>query len=119
MSKSKLQAIWEEARDDLGLDLVIPFDLELGNGATIHADVLVKNFGCPNGMIVVSEYGAIEKSLPQIDELDYGFSVLDWSRDPYDRAGMIDMLSEWGWAGPASEVPQWVVAQDSATDSEN
>jgi hypothetical protein len=67
-----LQAEWEQARDDLGLDLVIPFDLSLGNDVTIHADLLVKNFGCPNGMIVVREYAAIKQYLTKIDELDYG-----------------------------------------------
>ena len=77
-----MQAQWEEARDDLGLDLIIPFDIDLGPDVTIHAELLVKNFGCPNGMIVVREYDAIKKSLTQIDELDYGYSVLDW-QDPY------------------------------------
>lgn len=111
MSKSKMQAEWEEARDDLGLDLIIPFDLDLGNDVTIHADLLVKNFGCPNGMIVVREYAAIKKYLSQIDELNYGFSLLE-GQGPYDRESKIEMLSEWGWAGPIAEAPPWIVASE-------
>jgi|ERR1035437_212558 hypothetical protein len=112
-----MQAQWEEARDDLGLDLIIPFDIDLGPDVTIHAELLVKNFGCPNGMIVVREYDAIKKSLTQIDELDYGYSVLDW-QDPYDRESMVEMLSEWGWTGPTSEAPEWLLPPN-AIDSEN
>jgi hypothetical protein len=112
MSKSKMQAKWEQARDDLGLDLVIPFDLDLGNDVTIHAELLIRNFGCPNGMIIVREYDVVKKSLAQIDALDYGFSVLDEPHGPYDRATMIEMLSEWGWTGPMAEAPQWIVASE-------
>lgn len=107
-----MQAHWEQARDDLGLDLIIPFDLDLGTDVTIHAELLVRNFGGGNGTLVVKEYGAVKNHSAQISELDYGYSVLDESQDPYDRATMIEMLSEWGWTGPTSEVPQWIVASE-------
>jgi hypothetical protein len=94
------------------LDLVIPFDLDLGSDVTIHADLLVKNFGCPNGMIVVKEYAAVKTYLAQIDALDYGFSVLDGPLYSYDRATMIEMLSEWGWTGPMAETPSWIIASE-------
>jgi hypothetical protein len=81
MSKSKLQAHWEEARDDLALDLVIPFDLDLGNRVTIRAEVLVKHFGDGNGTLVIEEFDAVRNYEELISELDCGWSVLDEPRD--------------------------------------
>src|ERR1035441_10725273 len=94
MAMSKLQANWEKVGDDLGLDLVIPFDLHLGSDVTIHAELLVKNFGGGNGTLVIAEFDAVRKYQAQIDALDYGWSVLDEPREPYDRKNIIEMLSE-------------------------
>jgi hypothetical protein len=107
-----MQANWEQASDDLGLELVIPFDLDLGTGVIIHAELLVKNFGGRNGTMIVKKYGAVKNNLEQIQKLGFGFSVLDEPRDPYDRATMIEMLRDWEWTGPRSQAPKWMIPSE-------
>lgn len=109
MLKDRIQAEWEQARDDLGLEIVIPFKLDLENGVTIHAELLVKNFGGRNGMLIVKKYDIVKDNLTEIQKLGFGFSVLDESWQPYDRAAMIDMLSDWEWAGLTAETPNWII----------
>ncbi|MGO9112782.1 MAG: hypothetical protein ACLP9L_26410 [Thermoguttaceae bacterium] len=45
MQSSILIQAWQEAAQDLGIQIVVPFDLTLENGETVHADLLVKDFG--------------------------------------------------------------------------
>ncbi len=42
MSESQLEVSWEQARDNLGLELIIPFSLDLGSDGKIEAELLVK-----------------------------------------------------------------------------
>lgn len=108
----KEQATSELGRSEhLGLDLVIPFDLDIGNDVTIHAELLVKNFGGGNGTLVIKEWDAVRNYVALISEkLGYGISTLEEPLEPYDRETIIEMLSEWGWAGPMAEAPAWIVA---------
>ena len=71
MLKDRIQAEWEQARDDLGLEIVIPFKLDLENGVTIHAELLVKNFGGRNGMLIVKKYDIVKDNLTEIQKLGF------------------------------------------------
>jgi hypothetical protein len=112
MENSKLLQKWKAAAADLGLDIVAPFSLDAGRGIKLEFDFLVKNFGAKNGTIVVTDFASIKPYMQEIDDLGYGFSVLDEpsnkANEAYNRELFIDMLSEWGWAGPEAERPTWV-----------
>lgn len=111
MSNSKLIHKWQQARDDLGLRITAPAEIDLGNGDTIRADVLLLDFGAKNGMIVITDFNLVKRHLETLQRLGYGFSVLNEPRDAYNREGFIDMLSDWGWSGN-QPAPDWVKEVD-------
>jgi len=117
MSKSKLIAEWEAARDDLGIEIVAPYEVDLGNNIKFRAEVLVKNFGGEKGMLIVTDYNAIEPYAEQLVSLGYGWSVLEEPTEPYNREIFIHMLSEWEWTGDEARKPHWI--QDLPLDSED
>jgi hypothetical protein len=110
MTASALVRKWETARDDLGIEIAAPYDLEVQPGVTIRADLLVRDFGGRPGTLVVTEYSRVRSHLNTLEELGYGFSVLTAARS-YDRSEFIDMLSDWGWTGEAARKPSWVEDQ--------
>lgn len=109
-SDSRLPALWKEAADDLGFEVVSPFELVLGSGVRIRVPLLVRHFGATKGMLILSDYAAVANWIDEVQQAGYGFSV--WSEpDPeasYDRAGFIEVFLDWGWAGPESEKPAWL-----------
>ena len=112
MSKSKLLQEWETARDDLGLEIVAPYEVDLGNNGKLRAEILVKNFGGRNGTLIFTDEDKFWKYHEQLSALHYGTSVLDEPTDEdneiYDRDSFIEMLSEWEWTGEAGAKPGWV-----------
>jgi hypothetical protein len=112
MIKAKLLKQWEAARDDLGLEIVAPFEIDLGNNVKVLADILVKDFGGRNGTLVVTSYDVIKSYQEQLRKFGYGFSVLsEPSGEPiYDREVFVDMLSEWEWTGKTAAKPCWIKA---------
>lgn len=116
MSKSRLLRKWEEAASDLALDIVTPFEVDLGNKRHLPVEFLVKNFGARNGMLIVTDYALIKPHLEKLESLGYGFSVFDEPRDPagevYDRDIFIHILSDWGWTGIEANRPAWLIDSD-------
>ena len=102
---------WEAVCDDLGVEIVAPFCVEIGNNVTIHAELLVKHFGAPNGMLIVTDYDLIEPHVKQLLKAGYGFSVLEElsADESYDRETYVRMLSDWTWSGPEDQKPEWIV----------
>lgn len=114
-SDSCLPALWKEAAKDLGFEIVSPFELVLGSGARIRVPLLVRHFGAAKGMLILSDYSLVACWIDEIQRTGYGFSV--WSEpDPgaeYDRAGFIEAFLDWGWAGPKSGKPSWLVSPET------
>ena len=111
MNRALIQQ-WMNAADALGLDVLSPFELVLPGGETLRVPLLVRNFGAKNGMLVVGDYALVRSHQQEIADLGFGFSVLEASRPDADecqvRNGMIEMLSDWGWAGAPEQRPTWM-----------
>jgi len=110
---SRLQTAWRVAAKELGLDIVIPYELK-AKEFSLTALVLLKNFGGEHGMLIVSDYGIIEPFRDQVIKLGYGFSTLtepdrDWPFTGEEKEAFIEMLDEWGWSGDPDEEPEWLV----------
>ncbi|MEM7169858.1 MAG: hypothetical protein AAF530_06785 [Pseudomonadota bacterium] len=105
-----LVRIWRQASEDLGFEIIVPFELSIDRNISITAALLVKNFGYRNGMIVISDYKVVEPYKSKIVGLGYGYSTFSEFRDSekYDRASYIDILSDWTWAGADHKKPSWV-----------
>jgi hypothetical protein len=108
--ESPFLAKWKRAAADLGIEVVGPFDLTVPSGAHVQVPVLVRYFGGPEGMLVLSDYELVKDLTDEIVQAGYGFSVMSEPKatEPYLRDVFIEVLSDWGWSGPESEKPVWL-----------
>jgi hypothetical protein len=118
---SRLQTAWRIAAKDLGLDIVVPYELKTKT-FSLTAEVLLKNFGGTQGILIVSDYAIIKPFRDQVIKLGYGFSTLtepdrDWPFTGEEKEAFIEMVSEWGWCGPG-KAPSWLVLQPEESTEE-
>jgi hypothetical protein len=107
-----LQKAWLAGARELELDIVIPYELKT-EAFSITAQVLLRNFGGPQGILIVSDFGIIKPYREQVIKLGYGFSTLTEPDRAYpfnaeEKEAFIEMLSEWGWSGDPDEEPEWL-----------
>lgn len=101
---------WIEARSDLGVDVVGPLTIKITEALSVHADVLVRNFGGPKGTIGVEDSTPLRPFIDEIWEAGYGVSEFGPPNEklPYDRAATVSCLQDWGWSGPPDLKPKWL-----------
>ena len=116
----KLVDIWSDAARTLGLDILTSGVLTLDSGKEIYYDVLLKQFGYENGMIIVNDFNRIERETDAILDAGYGFSTLDepTSDEDYTLEGIIDLLSDWTWNGPPDKRPEWLLGAPDDNDDD-
>jgi hypothetical protein len=110
MSNRKLLHEWRQYRDRLGIEFVSPFVLTI-DGRKLKVDLLLRNFGGPNGMVVVTDYSTIKPYTDRLVHLGYGYSVLPEPRGDMSEEDLrtaIEMFSDWGWSGPEAAKPAWL-----------
>jgi hypothetical protein len=112
---SRLQTAWRVAAKELGLDVVMPFELK-ARTFSIRAEILLRNFGSPKGMLIVSDYRVIEPVRDQVIALGYGFATMtepeqDWPFTQDEKEAFIEMLDDWCWSGKPEETPAWLPAK--------
>ena len=106
---SELMNAWREASRDLGIKVEMPYALQLKSGAKIEADVLVKDFGHVNGMLV-SSCDIFSALTDEIVSAGYGYSVFSTAvYQTYDRDLFIEALNDWGWSRLADQRPSWYI----------
>ena len=106
MSPSVLIQAWQMAAQDLGIDIVSPYALKMKSGEEVQADVLVTDFG---PILVATEASGetFRRLGDQIAAEGYGWSLLCGEELTYDREHFIEILNDWGWAGPGDRRPEW------------
>ena len=100
-------SFWEALADDLDLEIVAPFELALPDGGVLSAAAVIRNFGPPLGMVVAANFDVLQPHTAFLKNAGYGYSS-NIGLGPYDRDGMIEVLMDWGWNGPADEKPDWL-----------
>ena len=110
MTTNRLIKTWQIAAKDLRIEIITPFILKIESGAQIKAEILLKNFGATNGMIITKDYDQIAPFVDEIVSEGYGFSVLDEpsENEQYVREDFVDILHDWGWSGEKSKKPSWL-----------
>jgi len=108
--EDKFIQVWQEAANDLKLEIIVNFSLNLSSGYQINTDLLLLNFGDKQGMLIVRDYGKVKLWLDEINEQNYGFSVLSNStkNETYIRSDFIELLKDWEWTGQDSKKPDWL-----------
>lgn len=107
MQPSVLVQAWQSAAKDLGIEIIAPYTLMLASGASVKADLLVREFGSLRGMLVSAsedDLGALEDGL--VAE-GYSYSAFVGDELVYDRRHFIDILNDWHWNGPDDKRPVW------------
>ena len=99
-------AAWHAAANDLGIEIMAPCEVDLGQFGVLHATALVRNFGAKNGMVADPAWSVLEPFSDALLEAGYGYSCIGFGE--YERAGTIDVLRDWGWAGSHRTKPQWL-----------
>ena len=102
---------WDIAGQELGLELITPFEICISGGHKIHAEFLVKSFGARNGMLIITSYDVVQPYVKELNDLGYGFCVLERLEEgqTYDREEFVDMLNDWGWMGDPTRKPSWIL----------
>jgi hypothetical protein len=98
-----LAQMWLQASRDLGIRVVAPFLLDLGEGKAASFPVLVRDFGGDNGIVVFEEWDAAHAGLAS----GKGFGYSCMKGDVYDRDYAMEVLRDWGWTRPLAEAPSW------------
>ena len=108
MNKQSLADVWKGRARRFGLDVEAPFSFEIDTGDSITVDVLLRNFGAKNGMLLVTEFSLISSHLSEISRLEFGYSCLsELSQDEDPDKLTVELLSDWGWSGDG-EPPGWL-----------
>jgi hypothetical protein len=109
-TRSELATTWERAASVLGVEVVAPFTAKLADGSQVVADVLIKRFGGPNGMLLITDYSKVRHKLNALRDAGLGFSVLEEPNksEPFVVDEFIELLRDWGWAGDKGQEPSWM-----------
>jgi hypothetical protein len=69
-------------------------------------------------MLIVTDYPELRAHAEEIVAAGFGYStLLEPSADErYDRESFVEMLQDWGWAGPEHLRPSWCLAPDIEAD---
>jgi len=99
---------WSDARNDLKIDVVAPFDLMIDD-TELKCVALLRQFGFRNGMLVMDDSTLDETfGLAKVAvERGYGFSYLGRGFTTYQRESFIEALNDWSWNGDAAGAPDW------------
>jgi hypothetical protein len=104
---------WKLVSEDLGIDIVSPFEVVFSDSGRLRVAALVRNFGPPRGMLIASNYDTLKPYVQKIIEHGYGYSAkLGNSPAEYNRATMLDILRDWGWSGAEDKRPPWLARRE-------
>jgi hypothetical protein len=107
---------WRKAAEDLGIEVVAPFLVELPNGESRQFLALVKGFGTSSGTLVDALRYSFADAFREDDEiakrLGLSFSLVNpEAYADYDREHFIETLLDWGWADRDNGPPDWYQQQ--------
>lgn len=107
---NRLQSFLQRACNDLGLRIVIPFELEMSDGTKIQAQALLPQLGSANGIVIVKHYSDLKGAASQLSRMGYSYSVLDepLSSEEFDLRAFAEMFSDWGWGNVTENRPNWM-----------
>lgn len=105
----KVQAAWQTAARELGIQFVCPFALGNGN-ETVQFHGMVPGFGSPKGTVFLAST-TFKEDVTAASRLakdsGYFFSLISAAGyGEFDRAGFLETLKDWGWQNMEAVPPQ-------------
>ena len=103
---AKLIARWQSVSQELGISVVAPAEITVGDLSCV-CEVYLPDFGSNEGMVIVSERTE-RRERDQLRRSGKHLVIAQARTDNrYGRSTAIDELSDFGWYGPANDVPDW------------
>jgi hypothetical protein len=104
----RLAEHWRTAAQDLGIRVTAPVELTNLSGQPFACEVLVLDFGSPNGTLVLSPKTErrVRQNLRSLGR-EACVGGAGFGRAEYVRKHFVDELLDWGWSGKAGGEPSW------------
>ena len=98
MALSRLQRQWRHAAQRFRLRVKTPFKLQLPDGTRVVADVLLRGYGAPQGMLIFSDYAGVAGKTDSVVAAGYGYSCMSHPSEAEIQSleGFEDVLADWG-----------------------
>jgi hypothetical protein len=106
---NKMQEHLFRAGSDLGLQVVIPFEITLKSGRRVVAEALLPELGAPRGTVVFRSFDDCLNIHNDLKDLGYTCSAFGEPQpnELYEVESYKEMFAEWGWMGPKDKRPLW------------
>ena len=108
MTTRSFQDRWKEIAARWGLQVETSYVVKLARG-TFIVPILLRDFGAPHGMLLVTDFGLIATHADELVALGFGYSCRSGPTDrnhPDNDQAFLEMLSDWRWTGDG-EAPAW------------
>ncbi len=105
---NKMQEYLLRSGKELGIKVIVPFELSLASGKKLSAEALLPELGYPNGMIVSQSSTNYLAICDELKKLGYGLSVYAEPSHAYNVENYKEMFSDWGWSGDKAKKPDWM-----------
>ena len=99
------QASWLAVAADLGVQIIAPYTVELGECHVTFA-ALFPQFGGPSGIVADPEWSVIKPYVALLALAGFRYSCVDLSGSNHEN--MREMLTDWGWTGAPENKPGWL-----------
>ncbi len=105
----------ERACRELGLKIIIPFELELESGKVVRAEALLPELGYLNGHLVSTNWEYVKWISEIALTKNYGLSIYGEPRNDnsFDLQSYIEMFSDWGWNSDEKK-PSWMIETEDS-----
>jgi hypothetical protein len=109
----ELVAAWRLAASELGIRVIAPFELPIGQDVFRYG-VLVVGFGTAKGILLRADVGPFHPDScgaiwNEAREAGYSAANVSPLLCRYDRDEFVGVLNVFGWCGPAPEQPEWYI----------
>lgn len=106
----RMQDYLIRAGEELGIRVIVPFELLMDSGRLLSADALLPDLGAPKGTIVLRSSDEVSRVAAELEKLGYTYSVFGepLPGEEYDVDSYKEMFSDWGWAAESERKPRWM-----------
>ena len=108
IDKAQIANAWRRAANDLDIEVISPFSIELEGQGKCEFIALIKSFGTSKGTLICSPEEWDDFGYSYLAE-DHGYycSGVYAVYEQYEKDLFIDTLNDWGWFGDESARPCW------------
>jgi hypothetical protein len=106
-SINPMASAWLDAARDLCIRIQHPFTFTADGTNTTTLGVYLPDFGSTSGALLTCRFDGDDVYVAA-EKTGYFRSALNpLHYEPYTRERFVETLNDWGWFGPAEDIPPW------------